>query len=95
MPFAYKGRKINLIGHSYGGDTVAFIVIKLPNRIDKLITIDPASWIWPDFAKVRQNVEIWVNVNAVGNGISGGDIAAFSGRNWYNNPRGFAHEHIL
>ncbi len=48
-----------------------------------------------NFCKAHQNVGKWVNVNAVGSGISGGDFVTFLGRSWDNNPRAFADEHIL
>ena len=44
------GRRINVVGHSYGGDTAAEIVVSNPGRINTLITVDPVSRNRPDFA---------------------------------------------
>ncbi len=38
-----KGRQVNLIGHSWGGDTAVLVAERLPERIHTMITIDPVS----------------------------------------------------
>jgi pimeloyl-ACP methyl ester carboxylesterase len=89
-----KNRQINLIGHSYGGDTAADIAGIIPNKIHTLITIDPVGRSDPDFKQVRKNTKIWINVNAVSSAISGGDIAALAGGMWNDSPEGYADIHI-
>lgn len=86
-----KTRKINLIGHSYGGDTAAKVAQKYPGRIDMLVTIDPVSEKRPDFVEVRNNVRKWVNVNA---GLSGSTIENFwagIGKSWDTLPKDYTH----
>ncbi|MBY0406897.1 MAG: hypothetical protein K2Q01_04345 [Rickettsiales bacterium] len=95
--------QVNIIGHSYGGDTAAKVVIQRPDRINLLITNDPVSWLPPDYEKVRDGVNQWVNVNAIGTPGStwfdgerlrhGGAAAGF-GRSWDDAPNGFARVYI-
>jgi pimeloyl-ACP methyl ester carboxylesterase len=90
-----KGRRINLIGHSYGGDTAADIVEILPNRIHTLITIDPVSRInFPDYTLIRRNSSLRINVNAVSPVLSNGDIAAFFGGSWNDSSKDYSNIHI-
>lgn len=92
-----------MIGHSWGGDTIAKAAAEVPGRVHALITIDPVSdpENRPKFETVRNSVRIWVNVNAKGDpdgsilrGILQGNFAAFFGRAWNNGPEGFADIYI-
>jgi hypothetical protein len=89
-----KSRQINLIGHSHGGDTATEIVETIPNRIHTLITIDPVSIFRPNFRTLKDKTKLWINVNAVGESASTGDIAAFFGRAWNDAPDGHADKHL-
>lgn len=64
------GAKINIIGYSYGGDTAATITShlyeKLHRKVNLLITLDPVSIFRPNYAKVKNNSNSWVNVMADG-----------------------------
>ncbi len=93
-----KDTIINLIGHSYGGDTAADIVLDNPGRINLLITVDPVSLFQPDFEKVRKSVRKWININATGERndrgerrTTGGDLAAGFGRAWNNGPKDYSY----
>lgn len=56
-----NGREVILIGHSWGGDTAANVVVpKLTCRIDLLVTLDPVSR--QGMPLERGRVERWVNV---------------------------------
>jgi len=93
------GTIVNLIGHSYGGDTAARVAIENPDAIDTLITIDPVTTIRskPDFNAIANSVSNWVDVSA--NPQDGtetrGDIAAgiFNGH-WGSAPDGIADTFI-
>ncbi|MBN8530389.1 MAG: alpha/beta hydrolase [Alphaproteobacteria bacterium] len=91
-----KNITINLIGHSYGGDTAAKIAVANPGRVEMLVTVDPTSWIRPDFSKVRNSVGTWINVNAVGKpgSYSVGNFFAGVGGRWKNDPKGYSHVFI-
>lgn len=92
-----KGHEINLIGHSWGGDTAAKAAVANPGKVRLLITIDPVSISRPDFKKVKGSVGTWVNVYAAGNpessilenGLQGG-LASVIGREWGDAPKGRA-----
>lgn len=86
-----KEKTINLIGHSYGGDTAAKVAKKYPGRINLLVTIDPTSWSSPDLAKVRKSVKKWINVNARLSDGTGGNFLAGIGGSWDKAPEDYAH----
>jgi pimeloyl-ACP methyl ester carboxylesterase len=76
-------RNINLIGHSYGGDTAANIAIQNPGRISKLVTIDPVSRIYtPEMSHVRSSVGSWANINAQPQSRNDSDFIADGGGKW-------------
>ena len=96
-----KDIEVNVTGHSWGGDTAAKVALALPNRVNKLITIDPVTTFsdLPKLEKLSDVTNEWVNVNALNsNGPSLGDIlngnlvAAFGG--WDDRPDGLADIHI-
>jgi len=77
---------INLIGHSWGGDTAADVAATLNSEgvgVDKLITIDPVSWPWSR-SEVVKNVSQWINVSAAPSTSNGfeGDAWAQIGGKW-------------
>lgn len=86
-----KGEPINLIGHSYGGDTAATVAANSSRHIDSLTTIDPVSWFKPDFNKVKENTTTWINMNAVTSSRWKFDnIVAGIGGAWNEKPEGYA-----
>lgn len=88
---APPGMKINLVGHSYGGDTAAAVAARSPRRIDKLITVDPVSHVSPDLTAVREHVDMWVDVVArPTDGDDSSDLIAGLGGDWRNRPAGLA-----
>ncbi len=84
---------INLIGHSCGGDTVAFVATDNPKRINNLITIDPVSRFKPDFAEVQTAVTRWVNIAAIPVVSTLNTRIARIGGRWKLSPANFAHTH--
>ncbi len=88
----------NLIGHSYGGDTAAYVALDNPGRINLLITVDPVSVFQPDFEKVGKSVRKWININATGERDdtgqrvrTRGDVAAGVGNAWNNGPKDYSY----
>jgi pimeloyl-ACP methyl ester carboxylesterase len=88
-----KGSQINLIGHSLGGDTATEIVEAIPNRIHTLITIDPVSHFGSNFRAIRNKAKLWINVNAIGENISGGDAISVFGA-WNDLPKNYSNMHL-
>jgi pimeloyl-ACP methyl ester carboxylesterase len=87
-----KGIKINLIGHSYGVDSAAKIVEKLLTRIHTLITIDPVGGDTQNIKTLKDKTKLWINVTAVGEGISIGDFwAGVSLSAWNDKPKNYAN----
>ncbi len=92
-----KDKEINLIGHSWGGDTAAKVAAANPGRINILVTVDPTSWLWPDFDKVKNSVGKWININAIGTTDNTGrrirtigDHTAGIGRSWDARPKDYS-----
>jgi RHS repeat-associated protein len=86
------GEPINLIGHSWGGDTAARVAIASCRTINSLITIDPVSWGRPDFDQVWSNVLSWTNVLASPTRDRGfSDFVADIGRQYGEGPRDFSN----
>jgi pimeloyl-ACP methyl ester carboxylesterase len=84
--------RINLIGHSYGGDTAAKAAAAASRPINLLVTIDPVSLIRPSKATVEAHVNHWIDVDAVTGGRGGvaNDIAGIGGA-WNAWPEGTAN----
>ena len=83
--------EVNVIGHSYGGDTATKVSIALPKRMRALITIDPVSIrTKPTMQKVKKSARHWINVNAAGNSFTWGDLAALGGGKWRHDPKNHA-----
>ncbi|PIR34223.1 MAG: hypothetical protein COV36_01160, partial [Alphaproteobacteria bacterium CG11_big_fil_rev_8_21_14_0_20_44_7] len=80
--------EINVIGHSWGGDTAADVINKSPSRARTLVTVDPVSHGRPDYSEVSKNTDMWINIYATGNPKTSsiGDFSAFIGGHWGNSP---------
>ena len=85
---------INLIGHSFGGNTAVDIAAALGAKgvlVDTLITIDPVSFPWSR-SSVGANVGQWININAAPDSTDYSDLVASIGRKWANGyPAPFHH----
>lgn len=85
------GEPINLIGHSYGGDTAAKIAANSPRKIDMLVTIDPVSRHPPDLDAVRNNTVTWIDVNAsTSSPWTFPNMVAGVGGAWNETPKAYA-----
>jgi RHS repeat-associated protein len=84
---------LTVIGHSYGGDTVATIVSK-GHYVDNLITVDPVGRTKPNFEAVAEHSGTWTNYNAVGGGrMNMNNFVARVGGHWGDRPGNFADSH--
>lgn len=84
---------INLIGHSWGGDTVAQIAANWDGNcpIGILVTADPVSLWKPDFNKVSENTSYWININANPSNPNASDTwVAKPGGKWGEKPKPYA-----
>jgi alpha/beta hydrolase fold len=86
---------VNVIGHSWGGDTAAKIATENSSRISVLVTVDPVSLpiSRPDFGTVRSSVGAWININATNNPNrpnGGGNFWAGIGGAWDDSPHSFS-----
>ena len=86
-----KGQ-VEVVGHSYGGDTAASVVAN-GHFVVSLVTIDPVSWIRPDFSAVVGNVGAWTNYNSTSGQFTFANFIAFVGGAWGSGPRDFANRH--
>src|ERR1700728_888971 len=80
---------INLIGHSYGGDTAAVIAARYKRRINVLVTIDPVGHTGTGTMNLMKgNCTVWVDVNAVPEWHGGlSNLAAGIGGAWNEKPK--------
>jgi pimeloyl-ACP methyl ester carboxylesterase len=86
---------IDLIGHSWGGDTAATIAENSPRKIDMLITIDPVSVNRPDMNAVRNNTVTWIDVNAsTTSSWTFANMVAGVGGAWNDAPKAYADAFI-
>lgn len=86
---------IDLIGHSWGGDTAATIAENSPRKIDMLVTIDPVSIVRPDMNAVRNNTITWINVNAsTTSSWTFANMVAGVGGAWNQAPKAYADAFI-
>jgi pimeloyl-ACP methyl ester carboxylesterase len=93
-----RGTRIVLVGHSWGGDTVAQITAALGRQgrpVDTLITVDPVGRGLSDefFRRVRAGSREWVNIRAGGAG-SPSDVIAAVGGTYGEGPRRHATQFI-
>ena len=99
-----EGWEINVIGHSYGGDSAFIVAERTTRKINNLITIDPVSrFNYREYDKVSANTNHWINVNAIGKPgtesydrqrLGRGGLAAGFGGAWNDDPDGKADIHI-
>lgn len=90
-----SGDPINLIGHSYGGDTAAQAAIRACGKVALLITIDPVSYHGPDPSSLENAVGTWVDVDAEGGSAFRLDnLMAGGGGGWNSSPNGIADLYI-
>jgi len=86
---------INLIGHSYGGDTAGVIAARYKRRINVLVTVDPVGSGQYMINAIKGNCTVWVDVNAQPSGwFNLSNIAAGVGQAWNKEPRGIANFYI-
>jgi pimeloyl-ACP methyl ester carboxylesterase len=87
---------INLIGHSYGGDTAATAARKTCRKVNLLITIDPVSHFHNfDMQAIANAVNTWVDVDAEGNNpFQWSNLISGLGGAWDNDPAGVANLYI-
>lgn len=92
----YPGDPINVIGHSYGGDTAAAAALQACGKIDLLITIDPVSRFHSrDLRALSRSVDTWIDVNGQGGGAFQFDnLVAGLGGSWNGGPNGVASLYI-
>lgn len=90
------GEPINLIGHSWGGKTAAYVALESTRDVTSLTTVDPVSLLRPNFDEVSQRVGSWTNIVASPTrwDAEAGGLAAFIGRAWGDAPRKFASDHM-
>lgn len=87
---------INLVGHSYGGDTAAVVARALADdgvRTNALITVDPVGGAIPGFwddGDHLTGVDLWSNINATPANRNASDTVASIGGKWGNAVNGEA-----
>ncbi|GLQ96839.1 type IV secretion protein Rhs [Dyella mobilis] len=90
------GDPINLIGHSYGGDTAATAAQESCRKVNLLITIDPVSRFHNfNMQAIENAVGTWVDVDAEGNNpFQPSNFIAGIGDAWDGAPNGIADSYI-
>ncbi|MEV8519293.1 alpha/beta fold hydrolase [Dyella marensis] len=90
------GDPINLIGHSWGGDTAAAAALEACGKVDLLITIDPVSrFNSRALQALSSSVGTWIDVNARGGSrFQRDNFIAGLGGGWNERPNGLAHSYI-
>lgn len=90
------GDPINLIGHSYGGDTAATAAQQACRKVNLLITIDPVSRFHNfNMQAIANAVGTWVDVDAEGNNpFQPSNFIAGIGDAWDGAPNGIADSYI-
>ena len=91
-----KDEPINLIGHSYGGDTLGNIAANYKRTINTLVTIDPVGHTPISILKlIKGNCTMWVDVNAVPSAwFNFSNFVAAAGGYWGDDPKGIATVYI-
>ena len=72
---------INLIGHSYGGDTAYLIARDTTHNMNNLVTLDPVSHFTYDISK-PERVSNWDNVYSNPHNYDPSDFVADIGGQW-------------
>lgn len=90
------GDPVNLIGHSYGGDTAAAAALNTCGRVNLLITIDPVSrFHYRGMQNIANAVNNWVDVNAQGGSpFQPSNFIAGIGGAWNGSPNGIANTYM-
>jgi RHS repeat-associated protein len=89
-----QNEPINLIGHSYGGDTAAWVAVDSCRTITSLVTIDPVSRIKPSYDDLWSKVFNWTDVSATPTRPDYTDSIAVWGGQWGRGPFGFADRFV-
>ncbi|WP_428488422.1 beta strand repeat-containing protein [Rhodopila sp.] len=84
-----NGGQITLIGHSYGAATAASVVAS-GLKVQTLVTLDPVSYLQPDFHQVAANSGQWLNFVAAGGGLTLPNAIAGIGGAWNGATMGYA-----
>jgi pimeloyl-ACP methyl ester carboxylesterase len=87
-----SGGQITLIGHSYGAATAA-IVVADGLKVQTLVTLDPVSYLQPNFQTVAANIATggqWLDFVAAGGGLTLPNVIAGVGSAWNNATQGYA-----
>lgn len=90
------GDPVNLIGHSYGGDTAAAAALHTCGKVNVLITIDPVSrFHYRGMQNIENAVGTWVDVDAEGgSAFQPSNFIAGIGGAWDGAPAGIADSYI-
>jgi RHS repeat-associated protein len=84
-----NGGNVDIIAHSYGGDTAASVVAA-GHSVNTLITVDPVSRFGPNYSAVAENSATWINYDARGGGVTLPNVIAGVGGAWNSGPKGYA-----
>jgi pimeloyl-ACP methyl ester carboxylesterase len=84
-----SGGQITLIGHSYGAATAASVVAN-GLKVQSLVTLDPVSYLQPNFQQVAANSGQWLNFVAAGGGLTLPNAIAGIGSAWNDGTTGYA-----
>lgn len=94
------GRKLVLVGHSWGGETAARVAVRLARAgrpVALLVTVDPVKRVLTRkfLEDVRAAAPNWVNILATGgDALERSNVIASIGGPWGEKPRGLADAHI-
>lgn len=76
---ANECEKINVVGHSWGGETAAKAAKKTAKKVDLLVTVDPVSGFdWPHPGGIAQR---WINVYSAPTNRNSSDNIKSAGTN--------------
>lgn len=84
-----NGGQVTIVAHSYGADTAASMVAS-GVKVKTLVTLDPVSYIRPNFQQVAANSEQWLDFVAAGGGLNLANAIAGIGSSWNNATQGYA-----
>ena len=73
---------INLVGHSYGGDTAYLVARDSGVQIDNILTLDPVSRFSNGAGNKPSNVSSWTNIRTTGDSYGFNDLIADLGGQW-------------
>ena len=84
-----NGGQVTVVAHSYGADTAASVIAS-GVKVQTLVTLDPVSYVQPDFQQVAANAGQWLNYVATGGGLTLPNVIAGIGGAWNNATMGYA-----